>query len=299
MRPIFILRLISALIFASFTAIFVLLLPSEEKEFSLFRIFLTSMVALIGFLVFPDIAKKIQTVTLKFFNSVVKRVSLEVTSQLIRIRPSLSLSHIAPPAGSVTLVKPIILDTSAIIDGRVLDIARFGFLSGLILIPKFVLIELQQVADSSDDLKRSRGRRGFDLVDELKKIKGLKVEIWDKEQKGKSVDEKLINLAKGLSGKIVTTDFNLNKVATLDNIGVLNVNDLANAVKTVTIPGEKLNIKIVHIGKDSTQGVGYLEDGTMVVVSGAAEQIGKMVDAEVTKVLQIAAGRMVFAKAIV
>ena len=294
-RPIFVLRLISALIFGSFTALFALLLPSENREFGLFRILVTSMVALIGFLVFPDMAKKIQVITLSTFNFVIKRVSWEVTSQLIRLRPSMSLPHITPQAGAVTLVKPIILDTSAIIDGRVLDIAKSGFLSGLILVPRFVLTELQQVADSSDDLKRSRGRRGFDTVDQLKKIKGIKVEIWDKDQKGKSVDEKLINLTKGVSGKIMTTDFNLNKVASLADAGVLNVNDLANALKTVTIPGEKVNIKIVHIGKDPEQGVGYLEDGTMVVVAGGAEKIGQTLNVEVTKVLQISAGRMVFA----
>ena len=215
---------------------------------------------------------------------------MELTTQLIKIR------HVQTTLPTTALVKPIILDTSAIIDGRVLDIAKAGFLSGLILIPKFVLTELQQVADSSDDLKRGRGRRGFELIDELKSIKGVKIEIWDKDQKGKNVDDKLIELAKGVGGRIVTTDFNLNRVASLSNLVVLNVNDLANAVKTVTIPGERISIKILHIGKDPKQGVGYLEDGTMVVVAQGAQNLGKTVSVEVTKVLQMSAGRMVFGK---
>ncbi|MBI2017803.1 PIN domain nuclease [Candidatus Daviesbacteria bacterium] len=286
----------SALIFGSFTAIFALLLPSENRESQLVRIFLTAAVALVGFLIFPDMAKKIQVFTLRFFNFVITKLSSEVTTQLIRIRPNFSLSSPFPQAGSVTLVKPIILDTSAIIDGRVLDIAKASFLTGLILIPRFVLTELQQVADSADDLKRGRGRRGFEMIEELKKVKWVKLQIWDKDQKGKSVDEKLMNLAKSLSGKIITTDFNLNRVASLANIAILNVNDLANALKTITLPGEKLSIKIVHIGKDSKQGVGYLEDGTMVVVAGGAQNLGRTIESEVTKVLQIPAGRMIFAK---
>lgn len=289
MRPIFILRLISALVFAIITAIFALLIPLSGVESELVRLLITIMVALIGFLVFPPLSRQIQFFTIKFFNQVVKRISLELTTQLVKIR------HV-PTSSTTTLIKPTILDTSAIIDGRVLDIAKTGFVSGLILIPKFVLTELQQVADSSDDLKRSRGRRGFELIEELKSVKGLKIEIWDKDQKGKNVDDKLIELAKGVGGRIVTTDFNLNRVASLSNLVVLNVNDLANAVKTVTIPGEKISVKILHIGKDPKQGVGYLEDGTMVVVIDGASKLGKTVSAEVTKVLQMSAGRMVFGK---
>ena len=290
MRPIFILRLISVLIFAIITAIFVLLIPLKGVESELVRLLITVMVALIGFLVFPPLSRQVQFFTLKFFNQVIKRISLELTTQLIKIR------HVQTTLPTTALVKPIILDTSAIIDGRVLDIAKAGFLSGLILIPKFVLTELQQVADSSDDLKRGRGRRGFELIDELKSIKGVKIEIWDKDQKGKNVDDKLIELAKGVGGRIVTTDFNLNRVASLSNLVVLNVNDLANAVKTVTIPGERISIKILRIGKDPKQGVGYLEDGTMVVVAQGAQNLGKTVSIEVTKVLQMSAGRMVFGK---
>lgn len=298
MRLIFVLRLISALIFASFAALFALLIPPiPGVESSTVRILLTIVAALVGFLVFPDIANNISRITLTTFNFTLRRLSSEVSSQMLRLRSHQPLfNNTTPQAGSVTLVKPLILDTSAIIDGRVLDIAKVGFLSGLILVPRFVLTELQQVADSSDDLKRGRGRRGFETVEELKKIKGVKLEIWDKDQAGKAVDEKLINLAKSLNGKIVTTDFNLNKVATLANLTVLNVNDLSNSVKTVALPGEVLKIKIVHIGKDTKQGVGYLDDGTMVVVTGGADKIGQSIEVEVTKNLQIPAGRMIFGK---
>lgn len=227
----------------------------------------------------------------------VHKVSSEVSNQIIKLpRPNFPFSHPTPQIGSIALTKPLILDTSVIIDGRILDIVKTGFISGLMLVPKFVLIELQQVSDSSDDLKRARGRRGFEVVEELKKNKLLKLEIWDKDQTGKTVDEKLINLAKGLHGKILTTDFNLNKLATLSNISVLNINDLANAVKTIAIPGEEIEIKIVHIGKDSKQGVGYLTDGTMVVVEDGAEDLGKTVKVEIIRFLQSSAGRMFFAK---
>jgi len=175
---------------------------------------------------------------------------------------------------------------------------KTGFISGLILVPRFVLGELQQVADSKDDLKRQRGRRGFEVIEELKKNKGIRVEVWDKDQSGKLVDDKILNLAKSLHGKIITTDFNLNKVASLANIGVLNVNDLSNAVKALALPGEEIEIKIVHLGKDTSQGVGYLPDGTMAVVAEGADQIGKTITVEVTKSLQIPAGRMIFGKKI-
>lgn len=300
MRTRFILRLIVAFIFATFAVIFSQLIPPIGGVITsaIIKTLLTLAVALIGYLVFPPIARSVRHITLSLFSLAVRGVSSEVLSQMLRIsRPAhLPMSNPAPQPGSVALTKPQILDTSAIIDGRVLDIAKTGFISGLILIPQFVLTELQQVADSSDELKRGRGRRGFEVVEQLKKLKTVRVEIWDKEQKGKSVDERIINLAKALNGRIITTDFNLNKVATVSNISVLNVNDLANAVKTIAVPGESLQLKIVHLGKDPTQGVGYLPDGTMVVVAGSAENIGKEIKVEVTKSLQIPAGRMIFAK---
>lgn len=299
MRLRIVLRLISALIFATFAAIFTLLIPPiPNVESNLVRILLTIIAALVGFLLFPDIANNTTRITLKTFNLVLHRVASEVSSQMLRLRSPSPFPQTTPQTGGVTLVKPLILDTSAIIDGRILDIAKVSFINGLILVPRFVLTELQQVADSSDDLKRGRGRRGFETVEQLKRVKGVKLEIWDKDQNGKTVDEKLINLAKSLNGKIITTDFNLNRVSSLAGVGILNVNDLSNAVKVVALPGEALKIKIVHIGKDSAQGIGYLEDGTMVVVSNGAEKIGKTIEVEVTKNIQNPAGRMIFAKAV-
>ena len=159
-----------------------------------------------------------------------------------------------------------------------------------------MLEEVQQVADSSDYLKRSRGRRGFEIIENLKKLKNIRVELWDHGIAGKGVDEKLVKLGKSLHGKIVTTDFNLNRVATLSNVAVLNVNDLANAVKTLAIPGESIEVKVIHIGKDPKQGVGYFPDGTMVVIEDGADLVGKTIKVDVTRVLQVPAGRMVFTK---
>ncbi|OGE25615.1 hypothetical protein A3D02_01900 [Candidatus Daviesbacteria bacterium RIFCSPHIGHO2_02_FULL_39_41] len=300
MRIKLILRLILALVFATNIAIFSQLIPpfAGVNPF-IIRVLLTVAAGLIGFAVFPEVARYIRVITSTSFNVVIRRVAQEVSSQLLRFpRPNFPFSHPTPQIGSVALTRPIILDTSSIIDGRILEVVKTNFIFGLIMVPKFVLIELQQVADSSDDLKRQRGRRGFEILEELKKIRGAKVEVWDKDQSGKSVDEKLINLAKSLHGRIVTCDFNLNKVASVSNISVLNVNDLANGLKTVALPGEKISLKIMHPGKDPSQGVGYLPDGTMVVVEGAANLIGKVAEIEVTKTLQIPAGRMIFGKKI-
>lgn len=297
MRLKLILRLILAFLFATFAAIYSQLIPPLSGEVSfIIRALLTLAAGGIGYIVFPQIARSVRVITMTTFNFVVHRVSSEISSQIAKFPRSNPPFSATGQVGSVALTRPLILDTSAIIDGRILDITKTGFLSGLILIPKFVLTELQQVADSSDSLKRARGRRGFEMVEELKKAKQTRVEVWDKEQNGKTVDEKLLNLAKSLHGRIITTDFNLNKLASVSNINVLNVNDLANAVKIVSLPGESLEIKIVHLGTDKNQGVGYLEDGTMVVVTEAADKIGQTIKAEVTKNIQTPAGRMIFAK---
>lgn len=295
-----VLRLVVAIVFATVAAIFSLLIPPLEGTDPLaVKMVITLSAAVVGYILFSDIATTATKVTLSALNLVVSRVASEVLSQLMRIQRPPSLPPLNPTtsaSGTLSLTKPLIVDTSTIIDGRILDIARTGFVSGLALVPQFVLTELQQVADSSDDLKRARGRKGFEVVEGLKKTKSIRVELWDKEVSGKTVDEKLLKLAKNLNGKIVTTDYNLNKLASLSNISVLNVNDLANAVKTVAIPGEKFSIKVMHLGKDTSQGVGYLPDGTMVVVANAAEEIGKNTEVEVTKTIQLPAGRMIFAK---
>lgn len=298
MRTKLILRLILAFLFATLAAIYSQLIPPFFGEASfIIRVLLTLAAGGIGYIAFPPIARSIRIIAMTTFNFVVHRLSSEVSSQISKFpRSNPPLSGTLPQVGSIALTKPLILDTSAIIDARILDIAKTGFIGGLILVPKFVLTELQQVADSSDSLKRARGRRGFEMVEELKKLKTVQLQVWDKEQNGKAVDDKLLNLAKALNGRIVTTDFNLNKLASVWNIAVLNVNDLANAVKVVCLPGEKFEVKIVHLGKDNRQGVGYLEDGTMVVVSAAADKIGQQVEIEVTKNIQTPAGRMIFGK---
>jgi len=293
-----VLRLILAFLFATLAAIYSQLIPPFLGESSfLIRVLLTLAAGGVGYVVFPPIARSIRIIAMTMLNFVVHRLSSEVSNQIIKFpRPNTPFSQPIPQVGSVAITRPLILDTSAIIDGRILDIAKTGFVSGLVLVPKFILTELQQVADSADSLKRARGRKGFEIVEELKKIKKLRIEIWDKDQNGKQVDEKLLNLAKSLHGRIITTDYNLNRVAQAWGIEVLNVNDLANAVKTVSLPGESMEIKVVHLGKDKTQGVGYLSDGTMVVVADSAEKIGQTVKTEVTKNIQTPAGRMIFAK---
>jgi uncharacterized protein YacL len=191
-----------------------------------------------------------------------------------------------------------ILDTSVIIDGRVADIAETGFLDGTILIPQFVLRELQQIADSSDSAKRNRGRRGLDILARIQKNQSLDVQIHEADfPQVKEVDLKLIELGKQLNAPIVTNDFNLNKVAHLRGVAVLNINELANALKPVVLPGEVMKVFILKEGKEYNQGVAYLDDGTMVVVDNARRLIGKNVDMIVTSVLQTTAGKMIFGRA--
>lgn len=288
-----------AVVFATVAIIFSELIPPiEGVNALLLKVSLTLLAALAGFIVFPDLARYITLTTISLFNFMVTRMSSEILNQISRMPKQSHFPFInpSPQVGGISLQRPLILDTSAIIDGRILDIAQTGFISGLVLIPNFILLELQQVADSADNLKRARGRRGFEVISELKKIKGLKVEIWEKHAGGKAVDDRLLHLAKSLNGKIITTDFNLNRLSQAHGINVLNVNDLANAVKLTAIPGEKLDIKVVHIGKDPTQGVGYLPDGTMIVVEDGADKIGQTISVEVSRSIQGSAGRMIFSK---
>jgi uncharacterized protein YacL len=193
--------------------------------------------------------------------------------------------------------RSILLDTSVIIDGRISDIARTGFLPGTLLIPRFILNELQYIADSPESLRRQRGRRGLEVLSELQKDPLIPVRISDIDVEGtRAVDDKLIVLARQLKSSILTNDFNLNRVAELQGVTILNVNELANAVKAVFLPGESISVDIIQEGREQGQGVGYLDDGTMVVVEGGNEYLGKSVDVMVTKVLQTAAGRMIFAR---
>lgn len=216
----------------------------------------------------------------------------EELSQLFQSRGS------AKDKKSVRPTEHKILDTSVIIDGRIADIVKTGFIEGTLVIPSFVLEELQHIADSSDVLKRNRGRRGLDILNRIQKdlnnvlVQILEIDFEDLQE----VDTKLVRLAKQMGGKIVTNDFNLNKVCELQDVFVLNINDLANAVKPVVLPGEEIVVQVIKDGKEYGQGVGYLDDGTMIVVEGGRDFIGNPIEIIVTSVLQTSAGRMIFAK---
>ncbi|WP_040209971.1 PIN/TRAM domain-containing protein [Clostridium polynesiense] len=190
-----------------------------------------------------------------------------------------------------------VLDTSVIIDGRIFDICQTGFVEGSLVIPGFVLDELRHISDSSDALKRNRGRRGLDILNKIQKELNIEVQIWEGDfPEIAEVDSKLLKLAQTIGGKVVTNDYNLNKVAEFQGVPVLNINELANAIKPVVLPGEEMTILIIKDGKESNQGIGYLDDGTMIVVEGGKKFIGEVIDVIVTSVLQTAAGRMIFAK---
>ncbi|HEX7455918.1 MAG TPA: PIN domain-containing protein [Candidatus Nanoarchaeia archaeon] len=231
-----------------------------------------------------------------------QRIANEVISQL-RL-PTLSdvrelPGRIPRPGGKkkeeAGFINPILVDTSALIDGRVADVAESGFLYGTLIVPQFILSELQHIADASNALRRGRGRRGLEVLEGLKRSKQVKTVIYDvSDPKGKNIDEKLLNLAKALKAKILTTDFNLNKVATVSGIKILNINELVNLLKTTLLPGEQLEVNVISGGKEKTQGVGYLSDGTMIVVENGARFIGKSAPTVVLRVLQTAAGRMIF-----
>lgn len=207
----------------------------------------------------------------------------------------------AMPAGGYgsydSLVGCKLLDTSVIIDGRIADICGTGFLDGKLLIPVFVLEELQHIADSADALKRVRGRRGLDILQKIRTESGLQVEIINQDFEDiTEVDSKLIRLGQQLGGKIVTNDYNLNKVSELQGVPVLNINDLSNAVKPVVIPGENMHVTVVKEGKEQGQGIAYLDDGTMIVIENGRYYLNKAIEVEVTSALQTSAGRMIFAK---
>lgn len=218
---------------------------------------------------------------------------------LIANRGASELSLFSPEERASSGVKGpyrIVVDTSVIIDGRLADIGATGFVQGHLIIPRFVLKELQAIADSSDPLKRARGRRGLDMLNRIQKDPNLEVVINEEDfPKVRDVDAKLVKLAKSLEAKIFTNDYNLNKLAELQQVQVLNINDLANALKPVILPGEKMSVRIVREGKEHGQGVAYLDDGTMVVVNDARDKIGQKLDVAVTSVLQKPAGRMIFA----
>ena len=202
-------------------------------------------------------------------------------------------------AKEVKGLKPYILDTSVVIDGRIADLAETNILDSQLIMPRFVLGELQAIADSSDKLRRARGRRGLDILNKLRNNPLIDLKIFDRdlpELANQAVDMKLVLLAKHLGGKVVTGDYNLNKVAKLHNVQVVNLNDISNSLKPVFLPGESVAVRIVKAGEEMGQGVGYLDDGTMIVVEGGRDHVGKEVKISVTSVLQNSAGRMIFGK---
>ncbi|WP_018663987.1 PIN/TRAM domain-containing protein [Heyndrickxia acidiproducens] len=238
---------------------------------------------LLGYIGFQVGFKKREEFVNLFFNRPHKRKGLTEHEQ-----------EGAAPAQAKTMK---LLDTSVIIDGRIADICQTGFLDGPIVIPLFVLEELQHIADSSDALKRNRGRRGLDILNRIQNDLPIEVQMYEGDFEDiQEVDSKLIKLAKLTNGIVVTNDYNLNKVCEFQKVRVLNINDLANAVKPVVLPGEELNVQLIKDGKEHHQGIAYLDDGTMIVVEEGKNYIGKRIDVLVTSVLQTSAGRMIFAK---
>lgn len=276
-------------------------------------IFLFALVGLVtgyfaGQLVF-DIIKGLLLTSIKTSPETVKSTSdlLLPYFELVFAVLGFALPFQASPRKSYSLDLPMgsdeekraveikLLDTSVIIDGRISDIANTGFISGTLVVPKFVLNEIQALADSQDPIKRSRARRGLDVLNKLKEIHTIDLKISSRDfNEVKGVDAKLISLARELHASIVTNDYNLNKIAKLEGIPILNLNDLANALKPVLLPGEEFELEVIKEGKENNQGVGYLPDGTMVVVANGIRLIGKMIQVKVTSILQTSAGRIIF-----
>lgn len=198
-------------------------------------------------------------------------------------------------AGGKASGPKVLLDTSAIIDGRIADVSQTGFISGPMVVPRFVLNELQHIADSPDALRRNRGRRGLDILSKLQRDSLVPIELVEADANGSEVDAKLVKMAKQYGCAILTNDYNLNRVAALQGVRVLNINELANALKAVVLPGEEMSVRVIQEGKELGQGVGYLDDGTMVVIEGGRRYLGSQITVVVTRVLQTVAGRMIFA----
>jgi len=256
---------------------------------TLLELLVRYVVTLAGFeeLVIPSV----ELAVLLFFCYIAITIILQTREDFRFVIPYMKFQ----PEGSETV--PFVLDTSVIIDGRIADIADTGVLDNPLVVPRFVLDELQGIADSADRLKRNRGRRGLDILNRLQKCPRVTVQIRDMLGEGvETVDSKLVQTAKDIKGRIVTNDFNLNKIAQLQGLGVINVNDLAQALRPVVLPGEEMELKVIRPGEEQGQGVGYLDDGTMVVVEQGRELIGQKVTLVVSNVYQTSAGRMIFGR---
>lgn len=286
------------------------LLDKEISKYPQTDIILGTIGLIIGFIIaylisnltstIPIIGKLLSFVIYIFMGYLGIKISLKSKDDLFNLSRITKLSNPIKEKANKKDVKnfsPKILDTSVIIDGRIADILRTGFLEGKIVVPKFVLDELQYIADSSDDLKRVRGRRGLDILNTIQKELNIDVEInEEKFEDIEEVDSKLLKLAQKIDGKVVTNDYNLNKVAQFRGVCVLNINELSNAVKPVAIPGEEMVVQIVKEGKEHSQGIAYLDDGTMIVVENGKKHMNETKTVLVTSVLQTPAGRMIFAK---
>jgi uncharacterized protein YacL len=251
-------------------------------------------------------AASIATLPPKLVGAIADEVAKTLVSRLPGMLPG---SHNRPPAKkkkskNKKIEYAVFLDTSAIIDGRIFDVIQLGLLNGVVVIPQSILTELKHLADSQDTVKRERGRKGLEYLDQMRKAKKIKMQVLTDEaeaavsDKKLEVDERLIRIAKHHKGKVITCDYNLEKKANIENVTAINVNALANSLKVIAVPGEALHIKLLHPGKDITQGVGYLEDGTMIVVEEGSTDVGKTIDVVVSRVIQTATGRILFAKKI-
>ncbi len=274
-------------------------IPARDKMAVVFGILLgLGMTALIGSLLIriPDFGWQLVVITGLLCIYLAVLIMLSMKEELYFFFPGAAMS--ASVASGASKLQPKLLDTNVIIDGRIADISRAGFIEGAIYVPGFVLDELHLIADSSDTLKRNRGRRGLDILNEMQEEPDLQVSIYTDYHNAirgdEPVDAKLVQLAQELEASIITNDFNLNKVAQLQGVRVLNINELANAVKPVVLPGEELLVTVVREGKEPEQGVAYLDDGTMVVIEHGKEHIGETLHIVVTSVLQTVAGKMIF-----
>ncbi|MEN6376343.1 MAG: PIN domain-containing protein [Smithella sp.] len=297
-----IVQLIAGLIIGSFVAFLVIMLEKDLRKISL-KIILGGVIGMIiGLLIALILGFGLNMVSkIRENQQIVPWIYLLLTGILGYLGLVLGSKKIEEfnfrGSAVKTDTEQRILDTSVIIDGRIADICDSGFMEGEIIVPRFVLNELQLVADSADSIKRSRGRRGLDILNRMQKSSNINIKIIDQDfPKVKGVDAKLVALAQKINAKLLTNDFNLNKVAELQGVRVLNINELANSMKPVVLPGEQMSVKIIREGKESGQGVGYLDDGTMIIVDGAQKLLNVNVDVIVTSVLQTTAGRMIFSE---
>ncbi|WP_313758340.1 PIN/TRAM domain-containing protein [Tissierella sp.] len=284
------------------------LIENELEKFSVYDITISSVGLIVGLLIAFLLSQPLNSSGIPYVGVIASIMLYSIFGYLGLTIPHRKRDDISSTLGNIRRSPkdrmksqnrscPKILDTSVIIDGRIADICKTGFIEGPLIIPEFVLEELQHIADSSDSLKRNRGRRGLDILNKIQKELDIEVIINDKKfDDVQEVDSKLLKLTQLLKGKIITNDYNLNKVAEVQGIYVLNINELANAVKPVVLPGEEMLVQVVRDGKELNQGLAYLDDGTMIVVESGRKFIGETIDVVVTSVLQTSAGRMIFAK---